>query len=166
MLRRSVFVLLLALLAVSHSSFALKLNPEKMKEMQQKGEELLEFYWVQADSGKCLTVAGDNKKAGTNVHIEECRQGESKQLWKWNDLRLKNHGDMCLDAGGDVKKAGTNAQIWDCNKAPNQQWTKDGNRLKNAGGKCLDVGGDLKKDGTNVQIWNCNKAPNQKWTFK
>jgi alpha-galactosidase len=68
----------------------------------------------------------------------------------------------CLDVPQSNTANGTQPIIWDCNRAPNQQWTSDGQTLRTLG-KCLDAP-PTAAPGTKAQIWDCNGGTNQQWT--
>ena len=69
----------------------------------------------------------------------------------------------CLDVPQSNTANGTQPIIWDCNRAPNQQWTSDGQTLRTLG-KCLDAP-PTAAPGTKAQIWDCNGGTNQQWTL-
>ena len=159
----SVFVLL------SGEAFAVSLNTDALKSFQDQGKEIMaakeDLKQVRLPTGKCLNVAGDVLKSGTNVNMLNCSDSV-KQLWRFDGSgRLVGSGTKCLNVVGSVTTQGANVDIQDCNNTPNQQWAVDGGRMKNGGGKCLAAEGDVNVSGGNVRIMDGNDSKNQKWNF-
>jgi len=128
-----------------------------------------------AHSGKCLDIAGANRKPGAKVIMWDCH-GRKNQRWtihKEGVIRSELNG-LCLHVAGVSRttpgKNGLNVHMWECNNLVSQRWQYNpafGVLINKAPGKrnwCLDVAGWNKKNGAKVHIWQCGKnQANQTW---
>ena len=132
------------------------------------------YVFVNANSGKCIDVAGASAADGANIQQASCntnlaqvfdvtRPGGQAHL-------LRNVGSgKAIDVSASSKADGANVQQWTDNGTNAQRFRVarvQGNRfvLTNVNsGKCVDVAGAALGDGANIQQATCNGTSAQQF---
>jgi hypothetical protein len=122
---------------------------------------------VNANSAKCIDVAGGDRGNWAWVLQWTCHSGANQQLRMidmapgWHEIRF-SHSDKCLDAYLGGIDNGTPLIQYDCNGDPNEQWSAvwDGRteRILNRKAwdlgfaRCIDVQGQSLNDGAILHL--------------
>lgn len=132
------------------------------------------YVLVNANSGKCVDVAGASGSDGANIQQADCNTNLAQVF---DVLRPEGQGHLLRNAGSgkalDVAAAskadGANVQQWNDNGTNAQRFRITrvlGNRfvLTNVNsGKCVDVAGGSLADGANIQQATCNGTAAQQF---
>jgi len=125
---------------------------------------------VNANSGKCVEVAGGGTTNRTNIQQGTC-DGSAKQQWEAvpanGGFILRNpNSDKCMDVSGVSQDNGATIWLFECRNTDNQTLTRDGAALKfKHSGKCLDVSEASTDNGADIHQWTCHGRDNQSFTL-
>ncbi|MFI6512348.1 pectate lyase [Streptosporangium sp. NPDC050855] len=129
---------------------------------------------VNAGSGLCATVPGQNTGDGVQLQQSGCTGGAGQVFSlasSGGGYRLTaNHSGKCLGVRDASTSAGKAVQQESCTGASSQTWqlTASGNayRVVNAnGGKCLNVKDNSSSSGAPLQQNSCDSASTKQWTL-
>ncbi|HEX5685820.1 MAG TPA: RICIN domain-containing protein [Ideonella sp.] len=132
------------------------------------------YVLVNANSGKCIDVAGASQTDGANIQQYSCN-GTLAQAFDIVEITpdvyklLNANSGKAMDVAGGSNADGANIQQWADSGAAAQQFRLErsqGNRyaLVNVGsGKCVDVAGASNADGANIQQFTCNNSAAQQF---
>ncbi|MFV0278886.1 MAG: RICIN domain-containing protein [Parahaliea sp.] len=157
----------LALCATGAS--AIDLNTDALKKMQKEGHKIvaqeaqqeIPYVPVRLASGKCLQVAGDASKTGTNVVNQACNNSLATQQWRLQaNGQLASKGGTCAAVASQPQKPNMNVVVKTCSADKDQQWKLDASgRVVNGFGHCLQGNG-----GGNVIAAACGNSALQQWS--
>ncbi|MGI9273731.1 MAG: ricin-type beta-trefoil lectin domain protein [Endozoicomonas sp.] len=127
------------------------------------------FSLVDARSGKCLDIPGDDNaiRRNANVQVWGCQPQSRDQKWYYvpQTGRLHNWGDarFCMDNEGDRHNDGA-VKLWECVDTPNQRfdYVNGTVRPRNNHNFAVDVNGT--NNGANVSLWRVNGEPQQSFS--
>ncbi|GAA0400912.1 hypothetical protein GCM10010357_22470 [Streptomyces luteireticuli] len=131
---------------------------------------------VNANSNKCLDVAGWNTQDWARVQQWDCTGG-ANQRWTLVDVGsghfelVNSNSNKCADVAGWNKENWAVVQQWTCHGGANQQWSlvdMGGSRFELVNvnsNKCMDVAGWNKESWATIQQWDCTGGANQQWSF-
>ncbi|TXS90736.1 RICIN domain-containing protein [Parahaliea maris] len=143
-------------------AYAIDLNKDALKKMQEEGHKIAEgegnFRSFGLPNGQCLQAAGDPSKAGVNVVVRKCNDSANNQKWQLENQHLKSHGNLCVAVGSEAQKPGSNVVLKACGGGKEQKWSLDGQgRLKNGFEHCLQA------NNGNVVTAACSGSGQQKF---
>ncbi|WP_157976716.1 RICIN domain-containing protein [Parahaliea mediterranea] len=144
-------------------AYAIDLNTDALKKMQQEGHKIVEeegkFRAFELPNGQCMQAAGDPSKAGVNVVMRKCDSSANSQKWQINPKQqLLSHGDMCVAVNAKAQTPGSNVVLKTCGGSKDQQWQLDDKgRLKNGFNHCLQAASG------NVVTAACSASQQQKF---
>jgi len=141
--------------------------------------------WRNANSGKCLGVAGGNMTNGTKIVQWDCL-GPSHPDQYWSPVGINDgayyqfhnlsNPNKCLGVPGGSTNAGAQLVIWDClgQDHPDQFWAvisasylnpndSDFVIVNNNSSLVIGVGGGLTSNGAPVVQWPWVDHPDQRW---
>ena len=121
-----------------------------------------EFYIVSEMNGKCLDIAGEDKKSGAKVIMyEKKKKVEKNQLW-YND----NQGyirSALNDFALFNTESGQPITMQPYADSPRFQWKFNGKKVTNKLGEVLDISRENDEDGAEVISYKDKKGKNQEW---
>ncbi len=151
-------LLAVTLAVAAGSAYAIDLNTDALKKMQNEGNRILEEEKAAKSANSDLSFKQGNQclqMAGANVVRRQCNDKAKNQKWNFDDQgRLVGAGGTCVSIAAN----GSKAVLQKCSGAAVQKWQLDGSkRLKNANNQCLE------SKGGQVMAADCGNDATQKW---